>query len=173
MTATAWRALALLALSLAAGCISPTRYDAAEDIRAFLIAVRDGDDRVFDQHVDRPALKTNLRARLLTDAASGQGLESRGAAMALLAGPLVDVGVDALVRPQVFRAAASLSGYGPDRRVPGPLVIGQDLKALGQDRVCAQIRRSCAFVFKREDDGVWRLIDFQGDFGLLLRRKGS
>jgi len=166
------RTIALLIMALAAGCATVARYDAAGDIRAFLIAVRDGDQPTFDQHVDTAALKTNLRARLLTAAASGHGLQSREGVAALLAGPLVDVAVDALVRPQVFRAAAELAGYGPQTHVPGPLVLGQDIKPLDSDRVCALIRQRCAFVFKREE-GVWRLIDFEGDFSLLQRPRGT
>ena len=167
------RSLGLLGLAVMASCSTVTRYDAAGDIRAFLVAVRDGDRPAFDEHVDRPALKTNLRARLLAEAGGKYGVESRETAGALLAGPLVDVAVDALVRPQVFRAAATLAGYGPETRVPGPLVLGQDLKPLDQDRVCALIRHRCAFVFKRED-GVWRMIDFEGDFSLLVpHRKGQ
>jgi hypothetical protein len=154
----------------AAGCVSATRYDAAGDIHDFLVAVRDGDRATFDAHVDRPALKANLHARLLAAAGGTYGPDSREAVAALLAGPLVDVAVDALVRPQVFRAAAELAGYGPHTRIPGPLVIGHGVEALDQDRVCALIHRRCAFVFKRED-GAWRLIDFQGDLG-LLRRSG-
>ncbi len=163
------RSLSLALLSAAtvlAGCATATRLDAAGDIRAFLLSVRDGDRRTFDQHVDRPALKSNLRARLLASAAGKYGVQSRESVGALLAGPLVDVAVDALVRPEVFRAAAELAGYGPETRVPNRLVIGQDIQSLGQDRVCALIRGRCAFVFKHED-GVWRMIDFQGDLGLL------
>jgi Protein of unknown function (DUF2939) len=159
-------ALAVAVMSLG-GCISATQYDAAGDIRAFLIAVRDGDQATFNQHVDRAALKTNLKARLLEEAGGANG----EAAAALLAGPLVGVAVDALVRPQVFRAAAALAGYGPDTKIPGPLVIGHDLQALDQDRVCALIRKRCAFVFKREDDGVWRMIDFRGELGLLASHR--
>lgn len=164
-----WRAASLaLVAALLAGCATATRLDAGGDIRDFLVAVRDGDRQSFDAHVDRPALKANLRARLLASAASDNGT-SRGRTLgALLAGPLVDVGVDALVRPDVFRAAAELAGYGPDMRIPGRLVIGQDLQLLDDDRVCALIRHRCAFVFKRED-GVWRMIDFEGELQLLTR----
>jgi hypothetical protein len=162
----------LAALVLAGGCSTITRYDAAGDIHDFLIAVRDGDQRMFEEHVDRPALKANLRARLLARAAAGHGVASGQAAAALLAGPLVDVAVDALVQPQTFRAAASLAGYGPQTHVPGALAIGQDVQPLDQDRACALIRHRCAFVFKRED-GVWRMIDFEGDLGLLGRRRSG
>ena len=158
----------LAATAILSACATAQRYDAAQDIRAFLVAVRDGDRPSFDAHVDKPALKANLKARLLASQAAGHGVESREAIGALLAGPLVDVAVDALARPEVFRAAAELAGYGPQTRIPPPLVLGQDLKPIGDQRVCALIRRQCAFVFKRED-GVWRLIDFEADLGLLTR----
>ena len=161
---------ALLAAALLTACATVERYDASADIRAFLIAVRDGDRSGFDAHVDRPALKRNLRARLLAAAAGRSGPASGEAALVLMAAPLVDVAVDALVQPEVFRAAASLAGYGPQTRIPGALAIGQGVKPLDQDRVCALIERRCAFIFKRED-GVWRLIDFVGDLSLLQRRR--
>jgi hypothetical protein len=167
------RLLVPLLLLCASGCASVTRYDAAGDVHDFLVAVRDGDRQTFDRHVDRPALKANLHARLLAETARSYGPTSReSAAAVLLGGPLMDVAVDALVRPQVFRAAADLAGYGPQTHVPGALAVSQDLRLLDQDRVCAQIRRRCAFVFKNED-GVWRLIDFEGDLGLLTRKAPS
>jgi len=159
---------AALASALLAACATVERYDAAGDIRAFLIAVRDGDRATFDTHVDKPALKANLKARILAAEASNHGVDSRETLGALLAGPLVGVAVDALARPEVFRAAAELAGYGPDTKIPGPLVLGQDLEPMSDERVCALIRHRCAFVFKRED-GVWKLIDFEGDIGLLTR----
>ena len=55
---------ALLALSLGA-CATVQRYDAAGDIHAFLIAIRDNDKAAFDAHVDRPALKAQMHARIL------------------------------------------------------------------------------------------------------------
>jgi hypothetical protein len=50
------------------------------------------------------------------------------------------------------------------------LVLGQDLQPLDSERVCALIRHRCAFIFKRED-GVWRMIDFEGDLSLLMGRR--
>lgn len=154
--------------ALLTACATATQLDAAGDVRAFLIAVRDGDRQTFDQHVDKPALKENLRARLLAATGGRYGSDSKEALGALLAGPLVDVAVNALVRPEVFRAAAEMEGYGPQTHIPGRLVIGQDLQPMGADRVCALIRHKCAFVFKNED-GVWRMIDFEGDLGLLVK----
>ena len=161
------RRLVALVFALAlAGCATAERYDAAGDIHNFLIAVRDGDRAVFDAHVDRPALKANLKARLLATTAGRYGLGSAQTAGAMLAQPLVDLAVDALVRPQVFKAAAELAGYGPDIRIPGGLALGQKVRPIGSDTVCAIIKDRCAFVFKHED-GTWRLIDFEGDLALL------
>ncbi len=162
----------ILALALATGllaaCATATRYDAATDIRQLLVAIRDGDRATFDARVDRPALKTNLRARLLAAAAGRYGVGSRQTVGALIAGPLVDVAADALIRPEVFRAAAELAGYGPDTHIPGALALSQGVKALGSDRVCAMVRGRCAFIFKHEETG-WKMIDFEGDLGLLRR----
>jgi hypothetical protein len=162
--------LAGLALLTLGACATAEKFDAAGDIRAFLVAVRDGDRATFDAHVDKPALKADLKARLMAAAAEGHGVQSRELLGAVLAGPLVDLAVDALARPEVFRAAAELAGYGPDTRIPGPLVLGQDLERMGDDRVCALVRHRCAFIFKRED-GVWKLIGFEGDLSLLSRPK--
>ena len=168
MTRVAALGLALAGALLVPACATVERYDAASDVRELLVAVRDGDRAAFDRHVDRPALKANLRARVLAATAGRHGMESREAALALLAGPLMDAAVDALVRPQVFKAAAELAGYGPETSIPGALVITREVKPLGPDRACAMIRGRCAFIFKRED-GVWRLIDFEGDLSLLRR----
>ena len=157
-----------LAAGLAAGCATVTRYDASQDIREFLVAVRDGDRAAFDAHIDRPALKANMRARLLAAAAGRYGAQSRETVGALAAGPLVDVAVDALVRPQVFKAAAELAGYGPQTRIPPSIGITRDVTSLGSDRVCAMVKGKCAFIFKHEEGG-WRMIDFEGDLGLLKR----
>ena len=165
-------AAAGLATILLAACATIQRYDAAGDIRAFLVAVRDGDRATFDAHVDKPALKASLKARFMAMEASGHGVESRQALAALIAGPLINVAVDAAARPEVFRAAAELAGYGPSTHIPGPLVLGQDLQPMDDERVCALIRHRCAFVFKRED-GVWKMIDFEGDLGLLTRPRSA
>ena len=165
-------AAAGVAMALLTACATAERIDAAGDIRAFLVAVRDGDRPTFDAHVDKPALKANLRARFMAMEASEHGVQSREALAALIAGPLVDVAVDAAARPEVFRAAAELAGYGPSTRIPGPLVLGQDLQPMQDERVCALIRHRCAFVFRREE-GVWKLTDFEGDLGLLTRPRSA
>ena len=154
------------ALFALAGCATVPRYEAASDIHAFLVSIRDGDRAAFDAHVDKPALKEQLRARLLGEAGHGNG--SLGAFGAVLAGPLVDIGVDALVRPDVFRAIAAEHGYSPDKPVPNTIAIGQFVRPLDSGRACVFTRKGgpCVLMFKSED-GVYRLIGFEGniDFG--------
>lgn len=164
--ASALLGAAALALS---GCATVQSFDAAQDVHAFLISVRDGDKATFNAHVDRPALKAQLRARLIEEVARSRGADSLEALGATLAGPLVDAGVEVLIQPQVFRAAASLAGYGPETRIPNAAVISRQLKPLPQGRACVIIDRACTFVFK-EEAGAWRLIAFEGDIGALRDR---
>lgn len=163
------RLFALFAILALSACATVAKYDASADIHGFLIAIRDGDRATFNAHVDKPALKAQLRARLIAEVASVHGAQSNETAGAIIAGPLVDIGVDLLVRPEVFRAAAEHLGYGPDRPIPNALVIGQRVRPLDGDRVCVLIHKQCSFVFKHED-GVWRMIAFEGDIGYLTSR---
>jgi hypothetical protein len=160
------RLVVLLAFCLISACATIPRYEAAGDIHAFLVAIRDGDAAAFDAHVDRPALKAQLRSRLIAE--SGRSNGSLGALGALIAGPLVDIGVDTLVRPGVFRAIAADHGYTPDKPIPGVIAIGQFLRPLEAGRACVFTRRGgpCGLLFK-DEEGTWKLIGFEGriDFG--------
>ena len=152
--------VALLLAALASACASVPRYSAAQDVHAFLVAVRDGDAARFEAHVDRPALKTQLRSRLIAQAGrSGAGW----AAGAALAAPLVDVAVDAVVRPDVFRAEALRLGYDPARPLPSPLALAALVRPLGDGRVCVTTIHAgpCVFDFN-DEDGVWRLTGYEG-----------
>jgi len=153
-------AAALLVVAFA-GCATIPRYEAANDIHAFLVSIRDGDRATFDQHVDKPALKEQLRARFLAEAHSSNG--TLGALGALLTGPVVDFGVDTLVRPDVFRAIAIDHGYAPDKPIPGVIAIGQYVRPLDGGRACVITKKDgpCVLMFKNED-GTWKLIGFEG-----------
>jgi hypothetical protein len=155
-----------LAAALLAGCATIPRYEAAGDIHAFLVSIRDGDRTTFDQHVDKPALKEQLRSRLMAEAGRSSG--SLGSLGALVAGPLVDLGVDTLVRPDVFRAVAVEHGYAPDRPIPGVIAIGQFVRPLDGGRACVIAKRDgpCVLMFRNEG-GAWKLIGFEGkiEFG--------
>ncbi|HEX4180403.1 MAG TPA: DUF2939 domain-containing protein [Caulobacteraceae bacterium] len=155
----------------AVSCASVDRYDAAGDVHAFLIAIRNGDSQTFNAHVDRPALKEQLKARLMLEAQRRGG--AMGALTALMARPLVGVAVDALVQPDVFRIVAETLGYSPDTPIPNRVLIAAVLRRTDSDHVCAPLKRDgpCALVFRNED-GVWRLTDFDADLSMLRPSKG-
>jgi len=160
--------IAALALTVLAACAATTKFDAAGDIHAFLVAVRDGDRAGFDAHVDRDALKTELRARLVAETAKAKGPKSASVAGVLLASPLLsDLAVDALVRPEVFKAAAQYLGYSSDKPLPNRLSIASGLRYVESDRVCVARKKAdpCLFVF-RNDGGVWKLVGYEGDLKL-------
>lgn len=156
--------LACAALLAATGCSTLPRFEAANDIHTFLVSIRDGDRHTFDEHVDKPALKSNLKARLMTEARHSDALAGVGA---FLAGPLVDIAVDAAARPEVFRVVAAEYGYDPQKPLPSTLAIAGLVKPLDGGRACVVTRKGgpCKFIFKNEE-GSWRLIDFQGHINL-------
>jgi len=157
----------VLALALAA-CASVQRLDAANDVHALLISIRDNDQQAFDAHVDRPALKQELQARLDQRIAKDERL--RG--LAALIGPsVVDFAGDALLQPQVFRLVAEHYGYTPQTRIPSTVEIAGVLKSLPDGRVCAVTKKNgpCLLVFTKEQ-GVWKLSGFEGDASMLRIR---
>ena len=96
------------------------------------------------------------------------GLASAGA---ILAAPLVDVAVDAFVRPDVFRAEALRLGYDPAAPVPGPLAIAALVRSLGAGRACVSTTRGGPCVFDFNDEGgVWRLTGYEGPLRAPARR---
>jgi hypothetical protein len=153
----------ILLSALLAACSTIPRYEAAGDIHAFLVAIRDGDRAAFDAHVDRPALKAQMRSRLLAETANNKGAASVATFGAFIAGPLVDFGVDTLVQPDVFRAVAIEVGYAPDKPIPGALVIGQYVRPLDDGRACVFTKKNgpCVLIFK-DEAGTWKLIGFEG-----------
>jgi len=166
------RSIAVAMLALAAACTTVPRFEAAGDIHEFLVAIRDGDQARFDAHVDRPALKAQLKSRLIAGQAEAHGDTSWQALGAALAGPLVDLGVDAYVQPQTFRAVALRLGYAPDKPIPGQIAIASSLKSIGDGDVCVVTKKDgpCTLVFK-DESGVWKLIGYEGDLGSLIHRR--
>lgn len=168
-----WRAFAAFALlALAAACTTVPRFEAAGDIHDFLVAIRDGDEARFDAHVDRPALKAQIKSRLIAAAANSDNNSSLKALGAALLGPLVDAGVDSFVRPETFRAVALKLGYAPDKPLPNQIQITASLRLLESGRVCVVTKKDgpCTLVFK-DEDGTWRLIGYEGDLGRLGRMR--
>jgi hypothetical protein len=154
--------LAVLALS---ACASVQRLDAANDVHALLISIRDDDAQAFDAHVDRPALKRELQAKV--DAQIGSDPRLKG--LASLLGPaVVDVAGDTLVQPGVFRLVAEHYGYTQKTQIPNVVEIAGALKTLPDGRVCAVSKKDgpCLLVFTKED-GVWKLTSFEGAASML------
>jgi hypothetical protein len=165
-------AVTILALALSA-CATVPKYGPASDIHAFLVSIRDGDRAAFDAHVDREALKANLRARAMAEAARATAGRGPGvqAFAAFLAGPLVDGAVEAMLRPEVFKAVAELHGYSSSRPLPSSLAITRFIRPLGAGSVCVITKKGgpCLLDFK-DEDGTYRLTGFEGDLSLLRPR---
>ena len=121
--------LAAFALAFClSGCAATTRFDAAGDLHAFLVSIRDSDQAAFDAHVDRPALETQLRARLMAEAAKRSGGGTLGALAIAMGRPVMDAVADRLIQPDVFRAVADDLGYSAAMPIPGRLVIAEALR---------------------------------------------
>ena len=156
-------AAAAMSVLAAAACSTIPRYDAAQDVHAFLVAVRDGDREAFERHVDRDALKLQMRSRFISETA-GAGRGSGLATLAVaVAAPLANLAVDALVRPDTFRAAAIRLGYDPARPIPSALQMTPFIKPLGDGAACVTETHGgpCVFDFRNEA-GVWRLSGYEG-----------
>lgn len=163
--------LLAFAVFVLAACATTQRYDAAADVHALLVAIRDNDQATFDKHVDREALKRQVEARMLAEARKGGG-DELAALSSLIAPALAKVASEALIQPRTFRAVAEYYGYGPTTPIPNSLVIGGQLKTIADGQVCATRKKDgpCLLVFTREGD-VWKLSGFEGDLS-MLRTKG-
>jgi len=155
--------LAMIVLCLA-GCASVERVDAAGDVHALMMAIRDGDQTGFDAHVDRVALQLQIEGFLVERTRSAKLDDPMKGLAFALAGRVANAASDILLRPQTFRAAAEYYGYTPGQPVPGQLAIAGSLKPLDDGRVCVtrQKNGACLLTFAREA-GAWKLVHFDGD----------
>lgn len=161
---------AALALTLSACATMPTGPDAPTDIRQFLIAIRDSDRASFERYVDREALKTQLRGRVLAEAGSrGQTGQMMAAVGALFGGGIVDFATDAFVQPEVFRAMAERRGYRPDMGMPTADLISRYVRDIGGDAVCVVFANDgpCQLIF-RNQGGTYRLVGYEGELTALM-----
>lgn len=157
--------IALLGLTTAA-CASVQRLDAASDVHALLIAIRDDDQATFDAHVDRTALKQEFRTKLT------RRIDKRLGGLAELLGPsVIDVAGDTLVQPRVFKLVAEQYGYRDGGKIPNVVEIAAALRPLPDGRVCAVAKKNgpCLMSFTKQS-GVWKLTSFDGDFSMLRIR---
>jgi hypothetical protein len=163
--------LTTLAAVLLASCATVTRIPAAEDVHALMIAIRDDDRPAFDAHVDRRALEAQLQAMIVARAARPSAPAAAKALALMLSGPVSRAAGGLLIQPEVFRAVADYYGYRPGTRIPGVIAIAAALRPLPDGRVCATMKRDgpCLVTFA-DEDGVWRLVSFDGDAAMLRLR---
>ena len=140
----------LAAALLLAACGADVKYDAAQDVHAFVTAAREGDRATFEKHVDRPALRAALAAEL------NEVLQVQGAGpLAGVLGPrAAEAAADRLITPETFTFAAEQGGLN---RTPSAAEIATQLKTTDQGRVCLQANGACALTFASQD-GVWKLV---------------
>ncbi len=158
--------IALVALTLSA-CATVQKLDAAGDVHALLISIRDNDRATFDSLVDRRALQREIQGRLMAEASKK---DERIAVLAALLGPSVaEVAGNALIQPNVFRAVAEYYGYTPQTRIPGQIGISTALRQLPDGRVCAMKNKDgpCMLTFTKAVDGRWKLSGFDGELSML------
>lgn len=167
------RLIALTGLAvLMASCATATRLDAAGDVHALLIAIRDNDKAAFNAHVDRQALKASIEAHLVGEAQKATKDENLRALGALAAPYLADAADKALIQPSTFRSVAYQYGYKPGQPIPGQVSIAGALKAMPDGRVCATKSKDgpCVLIFTRKD-GIWKLSGFEGDVADLRGKR--
>jgi hypothetical protein len=146
------RAAALLALVVGmAGCGERKGGgDAASAAQALLAAVQTGDAKAFEAHLDRPALRADLRAQLQT-MAQASGLD--------VAGGAADFALDRMIAPEAFRLVRSEDGT----QLTTPPTLGQVtalMTPLAKDRACLHdlvAPQRCLLTFARHEDS-WRLV---------------
>ncbi len=144
---------ALLGLT---GCDLPVRYDAAKDVHDFLQAVKDNDRAAFEAHIDRPALRRQLRGQV-GKAVAGAGFAGADVD-AFLGGHAGDALVDQLIAPETFRIVWVRSGVSPER-IPSAAELLPLLRVEGPDSACLHdLKRPdrCALTFHKEAAG-WKL----------------
>jgi hypothetical protein len=155
--------IAGLVLGLGA-CASVQKLDAAADVHALLVSIRDNDQASFDAHVDRPALKREIQAKLAAEV----GRDKRLGPLAAFAPAIAEFAGETLVQPEVFRAVAERYGYGANTKIPNPVAISTALKQLPDGRVCATRKKDgpCLLNFTKID-GTWKLSGFEGEVSEL------
>ncbi|HEX8569186.1 MAG TPA: DUF2939 domain-containing protein [Caulobacteraceae bacterium] len=157
-------AAAALTAALVGACGADVKYDAAQDVHAFVTAAREGDRATFERHVDRPA----LRASLVSELTETLDREGAGGLAGVLGPRAVESAVDQMITPQAFSFAAEQGGL---KRTPSAAEIATQLKDVGQGHVCLQANGVCALTFASRE-GVWKLVQIDTE-GLQVTGAGA
>jgi hypothetical protein len=142
-------ALAAGALALAA-CEKRADADPVAAAQGLLSAVQAGDAKAFEAHLDRPAIRANLRQQM-TSAARAEGLD--------LGGP-ADPALDRMIGPGNLTVVQAKSG-APLAAPPSKAQVAPLMKHLGGQRACLHDLspdQHCLLTFQREKPG-WRLVE--------------
>lgn len=140
--------LALAALMLSACGDADVRQEAAQDVHGFLAAAQGGDRKAFRSHIDRPALRADLRRQLEAQAREQGQVEAT----------FDDGAIDRMVEPNAF-SIEGVTGLGL-RGVPGPSQIALMMRVEPDGRACLMefgIPPSCALTFAKQGER-WKLV---------------
>jgi uncharacterized membrane protein len=147
------RAAALLALVIsvqACGKDKRTDTDPAASAQALLAAAQTGDARTFEAHLDRPAIRADLREQLQA-VARANGLD--------VAGGAADFALDRMITPEAFHLVRSQDG-AQLTAPPTPAQVATLMRPLAKDRACLHdltAPQRCLLTFARDAAG-WRLV---------------
>jgi hypothetical protein len=135
-----------LAAATLASCSSVSMVASLDDIRRFMIAVRDDDQAAFDALINQPNVSHSIDFHRFVQA---NGLT---AARNFKPAP---GGEDRRLPPSAFRAIAASYGFVPGRATP-PVV---PIRSLSYEQVCVHERMSskCVLIFASNPAG-WKLI---------------
>jgi Protein of unknown function (DUF2939) len=152
--------LAALAVALPVGCATTQRIDAAGDVHALLVSIRDNDRAAFNAHVDRGALEAEIQAQIVAQTRTADIADTWKGLGVVLSGPLSRAAGAALIQPEVFRGIAEYYGYRRDMPIPGALALSTVLRSLPGGRVCATRGKAapCLATFA-DEAGTWRLVN--------------
>jgi hypothetical protein len=150
-----FRVVALCALALSAqACGKGSAKDAGGAAQALLAAVQAGDAKAFEDGLDRPALRNDLRAKVI-GVAHANGLDVGGPS---------DLALDRMISPEAFHLVAA-GTEAPLSAPPSTAQVAAQLKSLGDSRVCLHDlspQQKCLLTFAREAAG-WRLVGMPAD----------
>lgn len=152
--------LAFAALALAGCEQAQQRYGAAQDIHAFFAAVESGDRQAFDAHIDRPALRRQLRSGIGQAIGAKAGVSGEAAEVLndLLGSDSADQAMDRMISPESFRIVWQNSKI-PIKTAPSAWQIAPMLQMTPPDQACltkAPGSADCVMTF-RDEAGTWKL----------------
>jgi hypothetical protein len=144
-----WSGVAAAVAILLAGC-GDVRKQAAPHVRAFLASAEADKPMIFEAHIDRIALRADLKGQLMSLPEVRELYDQLGDGTG-------EAAVDQMISPEsfrAFRAGSALAERADDK------AIAKRLKVMGKDRVCLPDRAKkdlCLLTFARQGR-TWKLV---------------